>query len=235
KVWAPLAVAIHASDKAKRLIAAADYQGWQRWVRSSATLKDDNQGLRFVPTRPTITVYDADGQVVRRFAPDHFAQPFWCDLQFSPDGKKLYVWPHSWKSRGLAGQTVLPADEVANTFYALDIASGKVKPRPFLDAISDVAISDKGEIALACWNGAIYCFRDEDADVVRNIGFEGPSLLRFQPGGEKLFVANTHGVVHCLGSGREGKVWSTDLNKEVPRGLKPWVANARATPIVKGL
>src|SRR5262249_51683418 len=35
KVWAPLAVAI-GSKGGKRLIAAADYQGWQRWVRSSA-------------------------------------------------------------------------------------------------------------------------------------------------------------------------------------------------------
>src|SRR5262245_24801227 len=51
KVWAPLSVAIHANG-GKRLIAVADYQGWQRWVRSSATMKDDKQGLRFVPTKP---------------------------------------------------------------------------------------------------------------------------------------------------------------------------------------
>src|SRR5262249_6801205 len=56
-VWAPLSLAIH-SDGAKKLIAAADYQGWQRWVRSSATMQEDNQGLRFMPARPTITVYD---------------------------------------------------------------------------------------------------------------------------------------------------------------------------------
>src|SRR5439155_10141949 len=41
KVWAPLAVAVHVEEvdasRGKRLIAAADYQGWQRWVRSSAT------------------------------------------------------------------------------------------------------------------------------------------------------------------------------------------------------
>src|SRR5262249_41437258 len=41
KVWAPLSVAIH-SASGKRLVAAADHQGWQRWVRSSATRKDDN-------------------------------------------------------------------------------------------------------------------------------------------------------------------------------------------------
>src|SRR5262249_692123 len=42
KVWAPLAVAIHDAGAGKRLIAAADYQGWQRWVRSSATMKEEN-------------------------------------------------------------------------------------------------------------------------------------------------------------------------------------------------
>src|SRR5205807_8358829 len=39
KIWAPLAVAVHVepgddATKAKRLVVAADYQGWQRWVRS---------------------------------------------------------------------------------------------------------------------------------------------------------------------------------------------------------
>src|SRR5262249_49419927 len=29
--------------------------------------------------------------------------------------------------------------------------------------------------------------------------------------------------------------WHTDLNKTVPESLKPWVANARATPIVPGV
>jgi hypothetical protein len=69
KVWAPLSVAIH-RDGAKRLIAAADYQGWQRWVRSSATMKEENQGLRFVPTKPTLTVYNEAGKVVQN-VPGH--------------------------------------------------------------------------------------------------------------------------------------------------------------------
>src|SRR5215469_3270691 len=65
KVWAPLSVAIHSAG-AKKLIAVADYQGWQRWVRSSATRQEENQGLRFMPTKPTITVYDEANKVVRR-------------------------------------------------------------------------------------------------------------------------------------------------------------------------
>src|SRR5262249_21260555 len=79
KVWAPLSVAIHTDGK-NRLIAAADYQGWQRWVRSSATMKDDNQGLRFVPAQPMITAYDEAGKIVRSFEKVKFARPFWCDL-----------------------------------------------------------------------------------------------------------------------------------------------------------
>jgi hypothetical protein len=88
KVWAPLAVAIH-GEGAKRLAAAADYQGWQRWLRSSATENDENLGFRFMPARPAVTVYDQDGKTIQRFGPDTFAHLFWFDLQFLPDGKRL--------------------------------------------------------------------------------------------------------------------------------------------------
>src|SRR5262249_46564793 len=80
KVWAPLAVAEHAEGAtdaagAKWLVAAADYQGWQRWGRSSATGRDENLGVRFLPARPAVTVYDQDGRAVRRVAPDTFPPP----------------------------------------------------------------------------------------------------------------------------------------------------------------
>src|SRR5262245_31827438 len=146
KVWAPLSVAIHANG-GRRLIAVADYQGWQRWVRSSATMKEDNQGLRFMPAKPTVTVYDETGRVVQRLAADEFQSAFWCDMQFAEDGKKLVVWPHSWKCRGLAGQSILPADDRADTLYLLDVASGKAVTRSFRPAVSDVAVSGKGALA----------------------------------------------------------------------------------------
>jgi metallo-beta-lactamase class B len=57
-----------------------------------------------------------------------------------------------------------------------------------------------------------------------------PRLVRFGPDGSDLFVANTSGIVRH-GEGR----WQTDLNKEVPKSPKPWVANARATPTVPGV
>src|SRR5262249_58794881 len=61
----------------------------------------------------------------------------------------------------------------------------------------------------------------------------GPSLVHFQPGGEKVIVAHTKGTVDCF---EDGQIhWSIDLNKAVPKKVKPWVANARATPIVPGV
>src|SRR5262249_52632234 len=122
KAWAALAVALHVGEgddvtRAKRLVAAADYQGWQRWVRSSATGKDEPRGPPFTPTRPTVRVYDQEGRAVRRFGPETFARPFWCALTFLPDGKRLIAFSHSWTSRGLGGQPRLPADDEAADLY----------------------------------------------------------------------------------------------------------------------
>jgi glyoxylase-like metal-dependent hydrolase (beta-lactamase superfamily II) len=237
KVYAPLATAIQALGASQYRVAAADYQGWQRWVRSSATMKDDNQGLRFMPTRPTVTIYDQAGAVVRRFAADGFARPFWCDMRFAPDGSLLYVWPHHWKSRGLAGQPILPADEEANTLYVLDVASGKVRPIRFPDAVSDLSVSANGEVVAGCWDGQAYWFKEADlaaARLPRGLPVGGPSLVRFQAGGKQIYVANTRGIVRSIGSSGT-RLWETDLNEAVPKGVKPWVAGARATPIVPGV
>lgn len=238
KVWAPLSVAIHTNPGAATYrVAAADYQGWQRLVRSSATTLDDNQGLRFMPSRPTITVYDQDGKTVRRFAADVFAKAFWCDLRFSPDARRLLVWPHSWKSRGLAGQPLLPADDDARTLYALDLVDGKVHSLDFPDAISDIAIDRAGHLLAGCWNGEVYRLKDADLAMQRlpkGIALGGPSLLHLSKSSDHLIAATSLGVVHCLD--REGKrLWQTDLNEAVPRKVKPWVARARALPIVPGV
>src|SRR5262249_27068772 len=152
KVWAPLAVALHAPEGAAVLIASADYQGWQRWLRSSATGREENYGVRFTPSRPSVTVYDQDGKVVRRFTPGAFRHPFWCNLQFLPDGRRLLAWPRSWACRGLAGQALLPADDHAGTLYLLDVKDGKTTPLTFPDAIADVAVGAAGLI-VSCWNG----------------------------------------------------------------------------------
>jgi metallo-beta-lactamase class B len=241
KIWAPLAVAIHVESgddaaKAKRVVAAADYQGWQRWVRSSATRKEETLGVRFMPSRPTITVYDQDGKEVQRFAEDSFAHPFWCDLHFLADGKHLLVSPHSWTSRGLAGQPRLPADDSANHLYLLDISSGKVTRLTFPDAISDVTVSDKNVVA-SCWDGNVYVLSDEDLSKGRiptGVAVGSPSLVRASRDGSRIIVAGANGVVQMFdGAGKQR--WQTDLNKTVKRALKPWVENARAVPIDKGV
>jgi metallo-beta-lactamase class B len=227
-VWAPLTVAIHSAG-AKKLIAAADYQGWQRWVRSSATMQEENQGLRFVPTKPAITVYDETGKVVRRFGADKFKEPFWCALGYSPGLNALNVWPYHWKCRGLGGQPILPTDEHADTVYTTGVASGKVGA--FVDGspCADVAVNEKGATVASLWRGQLF-----GGDWVEGPELGGPALVRFWPGGERLVAARADGTV--VGFTFKGKeLWRTDLNKSVPKSPKPWVADARATPIVKGV
>jgi metallo-beta-lactamase class B len=241
KTWAPLAVAVHVEDaddttKARRLVAAADYQGWQRWVRSSATRKEETLGVRFTPARPAITVYDQDGKTVRRFGPDSFARPFWCDLHFLADGKRLIASPHSWTSRGLAGQAILPADEGATDLYLLDVTSGKVARLTLPDVIVDVAVSSRGAV-VSCWDGRVYILSEEDLSNARlpaGVVVDGPSLVRVSRDGSRIVVAGTNGVVRMLDAAGKQR-WRTDLNKTVKHGLKPWVEKARAEPIAKGL
>jgi metallo-beta-lactamase class B len=228
KVWAPLSVAIH-SQGTKRQIAVADYQGWQRWVRSSATMQEENQGLRFVPTKPTITVYDGSGKSVQRFAVEKFRAPFWCRMRFSADGKGLDVWTCHWKCRGLAGQPTLPTDEHADTLYRLSLANGKIDPLTDLGAFSDIAANVKGRIVGSIWNGRLF-----GGEWTEGPQIGGPALVRFSLDGDQFFAARTDGMVFKF-TLKAKKLWQTDLNKEVPKSPKPWVANARATPIVRGV
>jgi metallo-beta-lactamase class B len=223
KVWAPLSVAIH-SEGTKKLIAVADYQGWQRWVRSSATMKEDNQGLRFMPTKPTITIYDEAHKVIRRSEANELQAAFWCDMRFA-DARQLILWPHSWKCRGLAGQPLLPADDHAQGLCYLKLAIDKVKGLTFSfpEVISDVAFG-KTVSAVGCWGGL---YRNPLLDPEKS---PGPRLVRFGRDGTELFIADTSGIVRH-GEGR----WQTNLNTAVPKSPKPWVDNARATPIVAGV
>jgi glyoxylase-like metal-dependent hydrolase (beta-lactamase superfamily II) len=241
RVWAPLAVAVHTAAgqdaaSAKYLVAAADYQGWQRWVRSSATGKDQDLGVRFMPSRPTITVYDQDGKQVASCAPQKFARPGWCDLRFSPDGKRLFIWPHSWTCRGLAGQTILPADDEANDLYVLEIASGRLTRLTFPDALADVALSARGAV-VACWDGRLYLLAEDDmasSRIPAGVAVGGPGLVRVSRDGSRIVFAGSSGVVRLLDAAGKER-WQVDLNRTVPRGLKPWVEKARAMPIGTGV
>jgi hypothetical protein len=77
-----------------------------------------------MPGRPTITVYDAGGEVVRRFDTSAFTEPVWVDLAFLPGDGMLVAFPHRWTSRGLGGQPFLPADDDPRTVWLLDVATG---------------------------------------------------------------------------------------------------------------
>jgi metallo-beta-lactamase class B len=212
KVWAPLSVAIRVSG-GKRLIGAADYQGWQRWVRSSATRKDDNQGLRFLPTKPSITVYDEAGKVVERVDAATFEVPAWYDLRFQLDDMKLIAWPHYWACRGLAGMPMLPADDNAEPH---GIAIG-------------------GQVEILNRDRTKATFAKGTQDTVPITAPCGPCLVCPLPTSGKLITAGASGVVRCDVPSRSGPVWQIDLNEQVPSASRPWVKNARATPIVPGV
>ena len=232
EVYAPLAVAIDADGKR---VAAADYQGWVRWFRTEAA---DAMGNRFMPARPAITVYDEQGKEVRRFAPETFRSPFWCDLAFSSDGKKLLAWPHNWTCRALGGQTILPADDQARRLYALDVDTGGVDVIEFPDAISDLAVGAGGTCAVGCWNGRVYLLGADlkpPAALPAGVDAAAPSLLDFSRDGSKLLVATTDGIVRLLApDGKE--IWRVDLNKSATHGDKPWTAVRKgARPLAPGV
>jgi metallo-beta-lactamase class B len=237
KVWAPLAVGAYIPPLlGESSFAVADYQGWQRLVRSSATGKDENLGVRFTPSRPAVTIYSERKKVVRRFGPETFVHPLWCDLRFL-NGDKLLVSPHSWTSRGLAGQPRLPADDDANDLYVLGIKDGKVSRFTFPDAIADLGLCAGEPIVVSCWDGRVY--RLSEADLIAGklpAGIEvgGPGIVRATLDGKRIVVAGHNGVVRMLdGAGKE--LWQTDLNKAVKPGLKTWVEKARAMPIADGI
>lgn len=230
-LWAPLAVAI---DRVGQRVAAADYQGYERRFLPSGLRRAQSYGVRFMPARPAIQVYDEQGQLLRRWEPTTFAEPFWCDLSFSADGQTLIVMPHSWTCRGLAGQTILPADSAARSLYLLDIASGDVTVLRFPDAIADVA--QGGDLAVvACWDGRVYLL-DAQWRPVRAEGLPmgGPALVRVSTDGRRILAAATRGAVHMFAvDGRP--LWATDLNRVAKRGDTPWTKNQKAGSVAPGI
>jgi glyoxylase-like metal-dependent hydrolase (beta-lactamase superfamily II) len=235
-VFGPLAVAVHSPDRL-RLVAAADYPGRQRRIRSSATLREQNYGVRFVPARPIVTVHDDQGKLVRRFGPELFPHPLWVDLRFCSGGKYVLASPHHWTCRGLAGQTILPADDHADSLFLLEIATGKVRTVTFPDAVSDVTAAEDGPVVVGCWNGQVYILDDDHlikGKLPAGIEVGGPSLVRSSRDGSRVVIASTAGEVRLLDrAGREK--WKVRLDEVVKPALLPWVANARAMPLGPGV
>jgi metallo-beta-lactamase class B len=238
KVWAPLSVAIHVGLDGKRLIAAADYQGWRRWVRSSATGQKQDVGIRFMPSRPTITIYRENGEVVHQFKPSTFRDRPWWDLRFSTDGKQLYAWRHLWRPRGLSGRGFLPIDgdyfpENACELWKLDVASGVDGHCYYPTAITDLTVGPTGKVIVARWDGELTWHNDHRAEQPLRPKTDGSCFARFAADGQ-IVAATSAGTVEALDK-NESLLWRVDLNAIAPKPLKPWVTNARATPIVKGL
>lgn len=223
EAWAPLSVAI---SRAGTRVAAADYQGWERRFGPQRAMQ---MGRRFMPARPAITVYDDQGKPIRQFAQATFAKPFWADLAFSPDGARLYAWPHSWPARALAGQTLLPADHSATRVYALDVESGAAEAIEFPDAVSAAAVRHDGGLAVGCWNGRVYLLGKDLRPLPGlpdGIDVGAPCLIDVSRDGSRILVATTDGIARMHdGSGQE--LWRLDLNKAAAPGDKPWTRNQR--------
>jgi glyoxylase-like metal-dependent hydrolase (beta-lactamase superfamily II)/outer membrane protein assembly factor BamB len=240
-VTAPLSLAVapDAEFSTSTRVASVDYRGWQRTIRSSATLKDEVYGIRFQPAKPTITVCDGSksgGATVARFGPEKFAHPGWLDIEFLPGGEQLLAYPHRWACRGLAGQPFLPADDQASMLYLLDVKSGEVRSRTFPDAISSVAVASDGAVAVSCWDGRVYRLGAKtlvEGELPKGVDIEGPSIVRFGAEG-RLVAAKGTGEIVLLSAADEIRK-RIDLNTAIPRPEKPWVKNANATPLAKGL
>jgi len=246
KVYAPLSVAFHVQpsgsdsvESAHLRIAAADYQGWHRWVRSNASRADESRCVRFMPSRPTVRVYDGSGREIRVFPLERFAKPGWFDLLFLAGGNRLLARPHHWTSRGLAGQTRLPADDNARELYVLDVETGAVRAMSFPAPLCDVATSGSGRIAASCWDGRAYLLDEADLDrdtppAAKAVQLDGPSMVRLSRDGRRLVAAGHAGVVSLWDE--TGKMlWRRDLNQLARPGEKPWIAKAKTSRIAAGL
>jgi len=234
KFQAPLAVAI---DREGEQAAVADYEGWQRVFRPRDGSAEIVFGLRIMPSRPTIHVYNIDGKRVRRLGPESFREPFWCDLAFSPDGRKLLIAPHNWTSRGLGGQPLLPADESARNLYLLDIGTGKVAIARFPDAICSASWVADDRLAVGCWDHRVYLL-DGDLKPIsalpKGLDVGAASLVRVSLDGKRIAVATAAGTVRMLDADGTER-WHNDLNKSVTPGGKPWTRNQKPGRLGPGI
>ena len=235
-VLAPLSIAVDHSPHLRR-IATADYRGWQRWIRSSATGQEQNYGTRFVPARPTVTVYDAEGKTVRRFDSEQFNKPMWVDLAFLPGAKQLVAYPHHWTCRGLAGQTMLPADDDARTLWLLDVETGDVRPLDLPDAICDVAVGSNGMIAATCWDGRLYLFTADNVSGESNCPRALKSADRrwWRPIRPAALWWRQRRARCASSMPRASRLRDLDLNEAVEPTTPNWIANAKASRIADGL
>jgi metallo-beta-lactamase class B len=236
-VVGPLSLAVNRGETLTR-IASADYPGWQRWIRSSATGRDQNYGTRMMPTAATVSVYDAEGKLVRRFGPDSF-KPGWLDLAFLPGDRLLLAYPHHWASRGLAGQPHLPADEEARTAWLLDVESADVRSLEFPAAVADATVDDEGRIAITCWDSRLYLLTAEhfrSGKLPAGIEIGGPALVRSRSHDAGWLVAGSRGLIQFLdATGKVSSEFNLSDGKHTLVDSQSWVTNAKAEKINDGL
>jgi glyoxylase-like metal-dependent hydrolase (beta-lactamase superfamily II) len=232
----PLSLAVGRGPALTR-IASADYPGWQRWIRSSATGREQGYGTRFMPAAATVSVYDAEGALIRRFGPEQFGRPCWLDLAFLPGDQLLLAYPHHWACRGLAGQPHLPADDDARTVWLLDVERGDVCSLELPQAIADAAVDSAGRIAVTDWDGRLYLLTADNFRSGRlpaGIDLGGPALVRSHPRG--WVVGRSSGLILFLdAAGKTVRQFDLSDGKQTLVDSQPWIVNATAQKINDGL
>ncbi len=237
-IFAPLSIAVSREaefDPTKTRIAIADYRGWRRWIRSSGSGKDEDYGTRFMPAKPTVTVLDGAGQVVRRFGPEKFDAVGWVDLVFTPSGRKVIAVPHRWACRGLAGESFLPVDDDARTLSVMDLESGEVQSRRFEDAIASADVTEKGTIVVSCWDSRMFWLSENalsDVNVTNGVKQGGPFIIKAGSKDDGYLTASGRGQLNWM---RSDSMPLVKLDQLVPATEKQWVKNAKAAPLAKGL
>lgn len=245
-VCAPLSVAIYvpsegqeASRPSQVRLAAAEYPGWRRWVRSTATGEEENRGVRFPASRPTIRVYDGQGRELCCIPAQRVGRRGWFDLKFLPPGDRVLLYPHWWTSRALAGQPRLPADKEARFLAILNIKTRTLWWVQMPTEICDVDINSSGWVVLAGWNGQLFLWQPADMDRPESMPKKlfqvpGPCLVRLSGDGKRVLTASHTGLV-SLWETTGRLVWQRDLNRLAPSAPKPWALRARAEPLAPGL
>ena len=181
-----------------------------------------------MPLRPTIHVYDADGNTLRRIGPEAFGEAVLVRADFLGRRAEAVHLAAQLDQPRTGRQPFLPADADARTLYVLDVASGALQSVRFPDAISSVAVGGD-RVAVGCWDRKVYLLGADCRPIPKlPAGLEvgAASLVRVSQDGQRIAVATAVGTVLAIDA--DGKqLWRVDLDRDAP---SPEKAKPRKKP-----
>jgi glyoxylase-like metal-dependent hydrolase (beta-lactamase superfamily II) len=176
-------------------VAAGEYGGWLRVKRERGigTWNPDHP-VPFCPRqRGWLRVFGPGGE---ERAKTEMPEEGLFDVHLNRQGDAVWCVPASWFARGLAGQSWLPTDPVANTVFVYDVRRRAWEAAwRFPDAVSDFAIHPDGDRALvSCWDGEAYLVR-RDGTLQGQVSVSGPARLRWSSDGQFAILGTQAGEV----------------------------------------